>query len=269
VTMATVVVTALLLTQLLGTDGLAARVGPPAVIYLAAFICTGACIAGDNLQDLKCGHIVGSTPWKQQLSLVLGTIASAAVIPVVLSLLDTTYGIGRVREGGDPTTMLAAPQATLMGTLASGIFGTGDPKWNFIGIGAVLAVFIIALDEYLKRIKAPFRTPILAVAVGIYLPFGLSVLIFVGGILAWVVKKHFAPKNEHETVSLENAGMLLASGLIAGEAITGVGIAAVFAADPTLAERPTAEFGQPIALAATLVLIVYLYVRTLGAARRM
>ena len=269
VTMATVVVTALLLTQLLGTDSLAARVGPPAVIYLAAFICTAACIAGDNLQDLKCGHIVGSTPWKQQLSLVLGTVASAAVIPIVLSLLDATYGIGRVREGGDPATMLAAPQATLMGTLASGIFGTGDPKWGFIGMGGVLAVFIIALDEYLKRVKAPFRTPILAVAVGIYLPFGLSVLIFVGGMLAWLVKKRFAPKTERETVSLENAGMLLASGLIAGEAITGVGIAAVFAADPGLAERPTWSGGQPLAVAATLGLIVYLYVRTLGAARRM
>ncbi len=269
VTMATVVVTALLLTQVMGTDGIAARVGPPAVIFLAAFICTGACIAGDNLQDLKCGHVVGSTPWKQQLSLVIGTIASAAVIPLVLSLLDTTYGIGRVREGGDPATMLAAPQATLMGTLASGIFGTGDPKWGFIGIGCVLAVFIIALDEYLKRVKAPFRTPILAVAVGIYLPFGLSTLIFVGGMLAWIVKKRFAPKDEHQRVSLENAGMLLASGLIAGEAITGVGIAAVFAADPTLAERATMPYGEPIAVAATLALIVYLYVRTLAAARRL
>jgi putative OPT family oligopeptide transporter len=269
VTMATVVVTALLLTQVMGTDSLAARVGPPAVIYLAAFICTGACIAGDNLQDLKCGHVVGATPWKQQVSLVIGTVASAAVIPLVLTLLDTTYGIGRAPAGMDPEKMLAAPQATLMGTLASGIFGTGDPKWGFIGIGCVLAVFLIALDEYLKRTKAPFRTPILAVAVGIYLPFGLSVLIFIGGLLSWVVKKRFAPKSEHEKVSLENAGMLLASGLIAGEAITGVGIAGVFAADPTLAERPTMSGGGLLAVVVTVLLIVYLCVRTLGAARRM
>jgi putative OPT family oligopeptide transporter len=269
VTMATVVVTALLLTLAMGTDGVAARVGPPAVIYLAAFICTGACIAGDNLQDLKCGHVVGATPWKQQLSLVIGTVASAAVIPLVLTLLDTTYGIGRLPAGLDPKSVLDAPQATLMGTLASGIFGAGDPKWGFIGIGCVLAVFIIALDEHLKRSKARFRTPILAVAVGIYLRFGLSVLIFVGGLLAWIVKKRFAPKNERETVSLENAGMLLASGLIAGEAIIGVGIAGVFAANPDLAKRATMESGEAIAVAATLALIVYLYVRTLGASRRM
>jgi uncharacterized oligopeptide transporter (OPT) family protein len=269
VTMATVVVTSLLLTLVMGTDGIAARVGPPVVIYLAAFICTGACIAGDNLQDLKCGHVVGSTPWKQQVSLVIGTIASAAVIPLVLSLLDDQFGIGRTPEGVDPSKMLDAPQATLMGTLASGIFGTGDPKWGFIGIGCVLAVFLIALDNWLKRIKAPFRTPILAVAVGIYLPFGLSVLIFVGGILAWVVKKIFAPKDEHQQVSLENAGMLLASGLIAGEAITGVAIAGLFAADPTLANRHPGEDGGPMALVATLALIVYLFARTLGAAKRM
>ena len=269
VTMATVVVTALLLTQVMGTEGLAAKVGPPAVIYLAAFICTGACIAGDNLQDLKCGHVVGSTPWKQQVSLVIGTIASAAVIPLVLSLLDGQFGIGRVQAGMDPGKMLAAPQASLMATLASGIFGTGDPKWGFIGIGCVLAVVLIALDKWLQHIKAPFRTPILAVAVGIYLPFGLSVLIFAGGLLSWLVKKLVAPKNEHESVQLENAGMLLASGLIAGEAITGVAIAGLFAWNPELAERPTLEQGGMLAVAATVAMIVYLFVRTMGAWRRM
>ncbi len=269
VTMATVVVSALLLTLVMGTDGVAARIGPPAVIYLAAFICVGACIAGDNLQDLKCGHVVGSTPWKQQVSLVIGTIASAAVIPFVLALLDDQFGIGRVKEGMKPEQMLDAPQATLMNTLATGIFGTGDVKWPFIGIGAILAVFIIALDEFLKRRKAAFRTPILAVAVGIYLPFGLSTLIFVGGLLAWLVKKQFAPKTEQEKVSLENAGMLLASGLIAGEALTGVAIAGLFAASPDLAKREPIEIGGMVALVATAALIVYLYVRTLGAARRM
>ena len=200
---------------------------------------------------------------------MIGTIASAAVIPLVLSLLDNQFGIGRLQEGMDPVKMLDAPQATLMNTLATGIFGTGDVKWPFIGIGAILAVFIIALDEYLKRRKAAFRTPILAVAVGIYLPFGLSVLIFGGGILAWLVKKRFAPKNEHETVALENSGMLLASGLIAGEAITGVGIAGLFAANPDLAKREPIEAGGLLALGATALLIVYLYMRTLGAARRM
>lgn len=266
VTMATVVVSSLLLVQLMGADTLAAKVGPAAVIYLAAFICTGACIAGDNLQDLKCGHVVGATPWKQQLCLVLGTIASAAVIPLVLGLLDSDAGIGRaVREGVKP---LAAPQATLMKELSTGIFGAGI-NWNFILFGCGLAVVIIALDNYLKRIKASFRTPILGVAVGIYLPFGLSVLIFLGGILAWLVKRKYAPKTEHENVALENTGMLLASGLITGEAIMGVAIAAVAAGLPSLISTGHFAAGGVLALIASALLIVYLYVRTLGAARRM
>ncbi|MFY9345880.1 MAG: oligopeptide transporter, OPT family [Planctomycetota bacterium] len=266
VTMATVVVSSLLLVQLMGTDSLAAKVGPAAVIYLAAFICTGACIAGDNLQDLKCGHVVGATPWKQQVCLVIGTIASAAVIPLVLGLLDSDAGIGRaVKEGVKP---LAAPQATLMKELSTGIFGAGI-NWNFIMFGCGLAVLIIALDNYLKKIKASFRTPILGVAVGIYLPFGLSVLIFLGGMLAWIVKRKFAPKTEHEGVQLENAGMLLASGLITGEAIMGVAIAAVAAGLPTLIPTAHGSWGGLLALLASGLLIVYLYVRTLGAARRM
>ncbi|MCA3010098.1 MAG: oligopeptide transporter, OPT family [Phycisphaerales bacterium] len=266
VTMATVVVSSFLLLQLMGSDGIAGKVGPAAVIYLAAFICTGACIAGDNLQDLKCGHIVGATPWKQQLCLVIGTIASASVIPLVLGLLDNAEGIGRaVREGTKP---LSAPQASLMKELSTGIFGAGI-NWNFILFGCALAVGIIALDSWLERRKAAFRTPILGVAVGIYLPFGLSVLIFVGGLLAWLVKRRFAPKTEHEHVQLENAGMLLASGLITGEAILSVAIAAVLVAAPTLIPAEHSSFGATAALVASALLVVYLYVRTLGAARRM
>jgi putative OPT family oligopeptide transporter len=278
VTMATVVVSSMLLVQLMGSDSLAAKVGPAAVIYLAAFICTGACIAGDNLQDLKCGHVVGSTPWKQQLCLVIGTIASAAVIPLVLGLLDQANGIGRAREGQNPGGVLEAPQASLMKDLSTGIFGVGI-NWNFILFGCALAVAIIALDSYLKRIKAPFRTPILGVAVGIYLPFGVSVLIFLGGILAWLVRRRFAPKTEHESVTLENTGMLLASGLITGEAIMGVALAGVLYYQEEYVDRASssypiipkdhASYAGPLALAVTGVMIVYLYVRTLRAARRM
>jgi len=266
VTMATVVVSSALLVLMMGSDGIAGRVGPPAVIYLAAFICTGACIAGDNLQDLKCGHIVGATPWKQQLCLVLGTIASAAVIPLVLAVLDQDQGIGRaVREGATP---FAAPQATLMKDLSTGIFGAGI-NWNFILFGCGLAVVIIALDGYLQRIKSSFRTPILAVAVGIYLPFGLSVLIFLGGVLAWLVKRRFRPKDERESIALENSGMLLASGLIAGEAIMGVGLAVVAVSFPRLIPEQYSGSAEIMALVVTAGLIFYLYKRTLGAARRM
>ncbi|MCA8955731.1 MAG: oligopeptide transporter, OPT family [Planctomycetes bacterium] len=265
VTMATVVVSSLLLLQLMGNDGVAGRVGPAAVIYLAAFICTASCIAGDNLQDLKCGHVVGATPWKQQLCLVIGSIASAAVIPKVLSLLDQDQGIGRaVRDGVKP---LAAPQASLMRDLSTGIFGAGI-NWNFILFGCALAVLIIALDEVLRRRGSTFRTPILAVAVGIYLPLGLSVLIFLGGLLSWLAARRFQPRDEHQRTALENSGMLLASGLITGEAIMGVLLALVVAAGIKLSSGGS-SFGGALALAATAAMVVYLFTRTLGAARRM
>lgn len=268
VTMATVVVSSLLLLQLMGNEGAAAKVGPAAVIYLAAFICTGACIAGDNLQDLKCGHVVGATPWKQQLCLVLGSIASAAVIPSVLGLLDRGQGIGRLSAtapaGAEP---LAAPQASLMKDLSTGIFGAGI-NWNFILFGCGLAAGLIVLDEFLKRRNAAFRTPVLAVAVGIYLPFGLSVLIFVGGILSWLVARRFGAKDHRERTALENSGLLLASGLITGEAIMGVLLALLVAADIQLASAPIAAAGM-LAMLATAGLIAYLYRRSLGAARSM
>jgi putative OPT family oligopeptide transporter len=209
---------------------------------------------------------VGATPWKQQVCLVLGTIASASVIPLVLGVLHGDTGIGvAVREGVKP---LAAPQATLMKELSTGIFGAGI-NWNFILFGCALATAIIALDEFLKRRGSTFRTPILAVAVGIYLPFGLSVLIFLGGLLTWLVKRRFKPQTEHENVALENSGMLLASGLITGEAIMGVVLAIVAASLPGMI--PGAHIGSAgmLALLVTGGLIAYLYVRTLGAARRM
>jgi putative OPT family oligopeptide transporter len=266
VTMATVVVSSLLLLKLMGHDGIAGKVGPAAVIYLAALICTGASIAGDNLQDLKCGHVVGATPWKQQLCLVLGAVGSATVIPLVLGVLDADQGIGRPSHPG--AHPLAAPQASLMKDLSTGIFGAGI-NWNFILFGCGLAVLIIALDEVLKRRKAKFRTPILAVAVGIYLPFGLSVLIFIGGMLSWLVAKNFGAKTHEGNVALENSGMLLASGLITGEAIMGVGIALAVAGAPNLLPTTRLAIGGTLALLATLAMLVYLYARTLRAARAM
>lgn len=266
VTMATVVVSSLVLSWLMGHEGIAAKVGPAAVIYLAAFICTGASIAGDNLQDLKCGHVVGATPWKQQLCLVVGSIGSAAVIPLVLAVLDADQGIGRAsRPGAHP---LAAPQASLMKDLSTGIFGAGI-NWNFILFGCALAVAIILLDEVQRRRGAKFRVPILAVAVGIYLPFGLSVLIFIGGVLSQLVARKFGAKTHEASVALENSGMLLASGLITGEAIMGVGIALAVAAAPNLLPQTHLAAGGALALLATAGMLAYLYVRTLRAAKVM
>lgn len=261
VTMSTVIVSSLILAQLMGRSELTTQVGPAAVLFLAAVICTGACIAGDNLQDLKCGHIVGSTPWKQQLCLVIGAIGSAVVIPWVLGVLDQSDGIGRaVREGVKP---LSAPQATLMKELATGIFGEGI-AWNFILIGCGLAVLLIILDNIQKARGSSFRFPVLAVAVGIYLPFGLSVLIFVGGVMSWIAmrKVHSAPKETQQHI--ENSGLLLASGLITGEAVMGVlvAIATLQFADSLPA---VSKYATEYSLAVAVLLVIYLYRRTLGA----
>ncbi|MCB1041471.1 MAG: oligopeptide transporter, OPT family [Acidobacteria bacterium] len=263
VTIATVIVSALILSAVMGVDGPAAKIGPIAVLYLAGLICSAAAIAGDNMQDLKCGHIVGSTPWRQQIYQVVGVIAAATVIPIALSILDKGQGIGRpIVEGG---SFLAAPQAGLMRDIATGIFGGGEMHWGFIYIGFGLAVLLIIVDKFQERSGASFRFPILAVAVGVYLPFGLSLTIFVGGVLAHYVKRATSNANEKQQRTAENTGLLLASGLITGEALMGVLVAlgAVFHVTMSINPPGAALF----ALIALTAVVVYLIVRTLRAAR--
>ena len=224
VTIATVIVSALILLQLMGNQGLAATLGPIAVIFLAGLICSAAAIAGDNMQDLKCGHIVGATPWRQQVFQVVGVVAAALVIPFVLNILDQGYGIGRPSPLNPEATMLAAPQAGLMQALASGIFGAGI-EWDFIYMGFALAVGLIILDKIQEKRGSEFRFPVLAVAVGVYLPLGLSVPIFMGGLIAHILKKKSVQMSGEEKQSKEAGGLLLASGLITGEALMGVLVA--------------------------------------------
>lgn len=254
VTIATVVVSAFILLQLMGNQGIAAQLGPIAVIYLAALVCTGAAIAGDNLQDLKCGHIVGATPWRQQLFQIVGVASAAIVIPLILQILDNGYGIGRPSENNPNGTYLSAPQASLMKELASSMFGAGL-QWTFIYIGFTLAAVLIVLDEIQKRRGASFRLPVLAVAVGIYLPLGLSIPIFIGGLLAHRIKS----KNKHLDTSSqqqrENSGLIVASGLITGEALMGVAIAIVAAFIMPLAQA--ASFGWATGLLALAGIVYY------------
>lgn len=228
VTIATVIISALILLQLIGNEGIAATVGPIAIIYLAALVCTGAALAGDNLQDLKCGHLVGATPWKQQLFQIIGVTSAALIIPLVLQVLDSGYGIGRPADGNTSGTYLSAPQASLMKDLASSVFGAGL-QWTFIFIGCALAVLLIVADEIQKRRGSHFRIPVLAVAVGIYLPLGLSVPVLIGGLLSHALKQKYLNTNEETQSQKGNSGLLVASGLITGEALMGVGIA-IFAA---------------------------------------
>ena len=207
VTVATVLFASLLLLAILGAGSLQ---GAAAAIMVGAVVCNAAAIGGDNLQDLKTGHIVGATPWKQQVMQVIGVLSAAIVLGVVLDILHTAYTIG------SPT--LSAPQATLMKAVAEGVF-QGNLPWNMVIMGAIIGVIIIALDVRQERNGSDFRIPILAVAVGIYLPISLTTPIFIGGMLA-----HFGDKMG-ATDSTKKKGLLLAAGMITGEAIMGILVA--------------------------------------------
>ena len=219
-TIATILFAALVLAFLLGRDS---PIGAVATIMIGAVVCCAACIGGDNLQDLKCGYMIGATPWKQQLMLAVGGVSSAFIMAPVLSLLAQAYGIGVPTEA-HPNPLLA-PQANLMASVANGIFG-GELPWNMIGFGAAIGAVIIVIDEIQKKRGASFRTPVLACAVGIYLPVELSVPIFAGGLLAYLVERHVRARDaEADVEQIHQKGVLFSAGLITGEALMGIFIA--------------------------------------------
>lgn len=221
ITIATILFSAVVLLVLMGKDS---EAGPVAAIMIGAVVCCAACIAGDNLQDLKCGYIVGATPWRQQVMLGIGAASSALVMAPVLNLLAQAYGIG-VPSETHPNPLLA-PQATLMASVSKGLFG-GQLPWDMIAVGAIIGVAIIVLDEILKARDSSFRTPVLAVAVGIYLPLELMTPIFLGGLLAWLADRRLR-RQGLETAEIERRhrkGLLFAAGMITGEALMGIAIA--------------------------------------------
>ncbi len=207
VTIATILFTSILLLALLGTGS---GVGAASAIMVGAVVCCAAAIGGDNLQDLKAGQIVGATPWKQQVMQIVGTVSSAIVLGLVLDILHTAYTIG------SPT--LSAPQATLMKSVADGVFN-GNLPWTFVYIGGVIAVALILIDLRQEKIGSDFRVPVLAVAVGIYLPITLTVPIFIGGMVNHYGKRSGAGEAK------EKKGLLMSSGFITGEALMGILVA--------------------------------------------
>ncbi len=258
ITIATILFAALVLLLLMGRGS---AIGPVAAIMIGAVVCCAACIAGDNLQDLKCGYIVGATPWRQQVMLAIGAASSALVMAPVLNLLAKAYGIG-VPSAEHPDPLLA-PQATLMASVAKGMFGGALP-WGMVAVGAAIGVAIIVLDEILKARGSKFRTPVLAVAVGIYLPLELMTPIFLGGLIAHLAQKAMgaAGKDPHEAERRNRNGMLFAAGMITGEALMGILIAIpiVSTGRADVLALPTAlQFGKPLGLALLAALAWWLY----------
>jgi putative OPT family oligopeptide transporter len=235
-------------------------------MYLAGLICSAAAIAGDNMQDLKCGHVLGATPWRQQLFQIVGVVAAAVVIPLILQLLDNQYGIGRpsLNPNAIPNSVLAAPQAGLMMALAGGIFGAGI-QWNFIMMGFALAIALIVLDKIQEKRGSSFRFPVLAVAVGVYLPLGLSVPIFIGGVLAWLVKRQSSALSEERRQKRASVGLLVASGLITGEALMGVMVALMAGAGIAIPFMTGFGLAPSLALLGLAAVIVYQYRSPLAA----
>ncbi len=223
VTIATILTSALILLALMGSG---AERGPAAAIMIGAVVCCAAAIAGDNMQDLKAGHILGATPRRQQIMQMVGVVSAALVLPLVLQLLLTGYGFGPPTDANPDA--LAAPQATLMESVARGVFD-GNLPWTMVYIGMAIGVLIIIADQYQKNRGADFRIPVLAVAVGLYLPFQLDSAIMLGGVVAWLVSRYqksrrSVEKEAHETAqsASERTGLLVASGLITGEALIGI-----------------------------------------------
>ena len=194
-------------------------------LFITAIVFAVASIANNNLQDLKTGQLVDATPSLQQWALVVGVIAGALVIPPVLDLLNQAYGFLGA-PGVDPARALPAPQAGLISALAQGVI-TGNIDWSLIAIGGGIGVAIILLDETLARTARSVRLPPLAVGLGIYLPTSTTLMVVVGALVgAWFDKRADRGPNGDATKQL---GVLLASGLIVGESLLGVVVAALVA----------------------------------------
>ncbi|MGB7906231.1 MAG: oligopeptide transporter, OPT family [Steroidobacteraceae bacterium] len=263
ITICTILFASLLLVALMGRG---AALGPVAAIMIGSVVCCAACIGGDNLQDLKAGQLVGATPWRQQVMLAIGAASCALVMAPVLNLLLKAYGIGA--PTAEHPNALIAPQATLMASVAKGMFG-GELPWGMISIGALIGVGIILVDEYLKRVKAPFRAPVLAVAVGIYLPLELSVPIFAGGLIAHLVERKLGIRGDSpQAERAKQNGILFAAGLITGEALMGIFIAipiVMSGSADVLALGSGLQFGEGLGLAVVAGLAFWLY--RVGASR--
>lgn len=205
-TLSTLLISAILMVAI----GVTGPKGVAAVLGVAGVVCCAAGIAGDMTQDLKVGHILGGTPWRMEMGEIIGVLIAGAVLMPFIAVMDRVYHIG--------SAALPAPQAGLMALMANGIVG-GQMAWPLVIVGIFFAIGLIL-------IRAP--SPML-IAVGMYLPFSSTAAIFVGGIIKWLMEKRVAAQgaSAERKTRAENLGVLIASGLIAGESLMAVILAFV------------------------------------------
>jgi len=225
-------------------------------LFITSILFAAACSSNDNLQDLKTGQLVGAAPWRQQVALLVGVGASALVTPLVLNLLAQAYGFAGAANLHTVTAHpLSAPQANLISALAQGVIGS-QLNWNLIGIGALIGVAIVVLDE-IARLRGWLRIPPLAAGFGIYLPMSATLPVTIGAFVGWLYNRIA------RSPRAERLGVLVASGMIVGESLFGVLNAALivgFNRDAPLAVV-SADFtlAEPVALIGFVGLIVLLY----------
>ena len=232
-------------------------------IFTTSIIMAIACISNDNMQDLKTGYLVGATPWRQQVALLLGCVVGALVIAPVLNLLYEAYGFSGAlpRPDMDPGQALAAPQAALMTTIAQGIFSS-QLAWEYIYLGMGLGVLLVIVNQLLKRYTDNLCLPPLAVGMGIYLPPSVQTPLVIGAIMGYFLNKKLKERNGEE--GLTNGirrGTLFASGLIVGESLIGVALAGIIVVSVTSggSDSPLALVGNDFADTAEILgLVVFL-----------
>jgi putative OPT family oligopeptide transporter len=237
------------------TGGTTTKPAVALALFIVSMVLAIATIANDNLQDLKTGQLVGATPWKQQVALMFGVVVGAAVIPPVLDLLHQAYGFTGAlpRPDMDPRQVLAAPQATIISSLAKGVLG-GELDWTYLSIGFALGLALILIDSLVLR-RFKLRLPVLAVGLGIYLAFSTTTPTVIGAVLAhWARVRARRNRDEAGMARSERRGVLVASGLIVGESLIGVALAALIVASGSAAPLSLAPAGfQPTAEALGLV----------------
>lgn len=241
-------------------------------LFMTSVVVCIAAISNDNLQDLKTGQLVGATPWKQQVALLIGSVAGAVAIAPVLNLLYQAYGFTGAMPRPDmaPSGALSAPQATLMTTIAQGIFSS-DLDWNYILIGVGIGIICIIVNLILKSTTATLSLPPLAIGMGIYLPPSLEMPLVIGSVISYFVGKYLVKRAKERSGELADAdveqcnrrGVLFASGMIVGESLMGVIIAVIIVLSVTSggSEDPLGIVGKSFAETAEwLGLIVFLAV---------
>jgi len=194
-------------------------------LFVTAVIFAVACIANNNLQDLKTGQLVEATPWKQQVALIVGVIAGAAIIPPVLDVINHAYGFAGA-PGPHREHALAAPQAGLMAALSQGVL-ENSVDWSLIGIGIGIGAAMIVLDAIVRRVFPGGHLSPLAVGLGMYLPTQSTLMVVVGSVVGWYFDRRADRRANPQRI--KQLGVLLASGLIVGEGLVGVVIAAIVA----------------------------------------